>query len=58
MDIEYSNVVCAYCEDPIEIGAEVKKTFDGDIVHGDCWRWYCEDMLCDTVGYMGRDDIE
>lgn len=35
---------CAYCDDDVYDGDYVCETYDGEIVHDDCWRDWCAEM--------------
>lgn len=57
-DTEYSTVRCAYCSEYIAVGAEVRRTYECETVHDDCWRDYCDEIYSERRGYMGRKDID
>lgn len=49
-------VACDYdCDHPICEGDRVVLTYEGDYVHDDCWRAYCDEMYAQTKGYIGAD---
>ncbi len=44
---------CAYCDDDIAVGAEVYRTYEGEYVHDDCWRPYCDSTYREWSGNIG-----
>lgn len=49
-------VACDYdCTEPIYVGDTVIRTYEGAVVHEDCWRDYCDEMYRDKRGTVDAD---
>lgn len=48
-------VRCGYCSDRVYVGDSVVRTYEGDVVHEDCWRDFCDMIYRDRRGYIDAD---